>query len=248
LKVSGPVNIQYLYKNDEIKVIECNLRASRSLPFVSKVLGIDFVENIAKIFLGQRLTPDERCRREVPFFGVKSPTFSWLRLLGADPRLGVEMRSTGEVACFGRTVENAFLKSVLSSYFTWPSRKRLLVVNVTEDFAREVRQLKGHGYLVWTTPDSEEVCRKHGILHQVVPFDDVKEFIAGRNIDFVVNFPELPSQEDPIYYQIRRAVADYALPLITNERVATLLVQSLCQHKGVADLDIQHHDYYHSLY
>jgi carbamoyl-phosphate synthase large subunit len=248
LNVSGPVNIQYLYKDNEIKVIECNLRASRSLPFVSKVLGIDFVENIAKVFLGQLLAPDERCRREVPFFGVKSPTFSWLRLLGADPRLGVEMRSTGEVACFGRTVDNAFLKSVLSSYFNWPSRKRLLVVNISEDFARELRVLKGHGYLVWTAPDSEEICRKHGILHKTVPMEELREFIASREIDFVVNFPQLPSQEAPIYYQIRRTTADYALPLLTNERVATLLVQALSNHKGVADLDIQPHDYYHSLY
>jgi len=248
LGVSGPVNIQYLYKGDEIKVIECNLRASRSLPFVSKVLGIDFVENIAKVFLQQQLTPDERCRREVPFYGVKSPTFSWLRLLGADPRLGVEMRSTGEVACFGRTVENAFLKSVLSSYFTWPTRKRVLVINITEDFARELRTLKGHGYTVWAAPDSEEFCRKHGILHQVVPFDDLCEFIASREVDFVVNFPQLASQEDSKYYHYRRTTADYALPLLTNERVATLLVQSLAQHKGVADLEVEPHDYYHSLY
>lgn len=248
LNVSGPVNIQYLYRGDEVKVIECNLRASRSLPFVSKVLGIDFVENIAKIFLGQLLTPDERCRREVPFYGVKSPTFSWQRLLRADPRLGVEMRSTGEVACFGRTVENAFLKSALSSYFRWPSRKRLLVTNISDDFARELRVLKGHGYTVWCTPDSEESCKRHGIHEATVSFDDVKEFIASREIDFVVNFPELPSKEDPIYYHIRRTTVDYALPIITDERVATLLVQSLAQHKGVADLDIQPHDYYHSLY
>jgi len=248
LGVSGPVNIQYLYRGEEVKVIECNLRASRSLPFVSKVLGIDFVENIAKVFLGHLLAPDERCRREVPFYGVKSPTFSWQRLLGADPRLGVEMRSTGEVACFGRTVENAFLKSVLSSYFTWPSRKRLLVVNITEDFARELRVLKGHGYLVWSATDSKEVCEKHGILHATVEMDDLTEFISKREIDFVVNFPLLPSQESPLYYHVRRTTVDYALPLLTNERVATLLVQSLAQHKGVADLDIQPHDYYHSLY
>jgi len=248
LAVSGPVNIQYLYRDGEVKVIECNLRASRSLPFVSKVLGIDFVDNIAKIFMGHILSPDERCRREVPFYGVKSPTFSWLRLLGADPRLGVEMRSTGEVACFGRTVENAFLKSALSSYFTWPTRKRLLVVNVTEDFARELRTLKGHGYTVWSAEDSKDVCEKHGILHAVVPDDELLEFIARREIDFVVNFPQLPSQEDPSYYHIRRRAVDYALPLLTDERVAILLVQSLAQHKGVADLDIQPHDYYHSLY
>jgi len=248
LKVSGPVNVQYLYKNGEIKVIECNLRASRSLPFVSKVLGIDFVENIAKIFLGQSVNVDERCRREVPFFGVKSPTFSFTRLLRADPRLGVEMRSTGEVACFGRTVDNAFLKSVLSSYFKWPTRKRLLVSNVTENLARELRTLKAHGYTVYSTPDSEEHCKKHGVLKETIPFEEVEEFIAKREIDFVINFPQHPSTEKPIYYNIRRRAADYAVPLLTNERVANLLVLSLANHKGVADLDIQPHDYYHSLY
>jgi len=158
------------------------------------------------------------------------------------------MRSTGEVACFGRTVDNAFLKSVLSSYFKWPSRKRVLVANVTENFARELRTLKAHGYTVWATPDAVEHCKKHGILTGSVPFEEVEEFLAQRQVDFVVNFPKHQSVEDPIYYKIRRRAADYAVPLITNERVANLLVLSLANHKGVADLDIQPHDYYHSLY
>jgi len=198
--------------------------------------------------MGQQVRPDERCRREVPFFGVKSPTFSFTRLLKADPRLGVEMRSTGEVACFGKTVDNAFLKSVLSSYFKWPTRKRVLISNVTENFARELRTLKAHGYTVYSTPDAEEFLKKHGIHKETIPFEEVEEFIAKREIDFVVNFPQHPAKENPIYYTIRRRAADYAVPLITNERVGNLLVLSLANHKGVADLDIQPHDYYHSLY
>jgi biotin carboxylase len=248
LKVNGPVNIQYLYKNGEIKVIECNLRASRSLPFVSKVLGIDFVENAAKIFLGHKVESDERCRREVPFCGVKSPMFSWQRLLGADPRLGVEMSSTGEVACFGKDLHNAFLKSALSSYFKWPNKKRLLVSKITDDFARELRTLTGFGYKVWTTPDSEEICIRQGIHHATVSMENIPEFIARREVDFVVNFPGQINHEDPAYYRLRRRAADYALPVIANERVATLLVQSLCRHKGPYDLEIQSYDYYHSLY
>jgi len=248
LKVSGPVNIQYLYKDRQIKVIECNLRASRSLPFVSKVLGIDFCDNIAKVFMGQQIRPDERCRREVPFFGVKSPTFSFTRLLRADPRLGVEMRSTGEVACFGKTVDNAFLKSVLSSYFKWPTRKRLLVTNITEDFARQLRILKAAGYTVWCTPESEKFLQKFDMHNATVTFNDVEEFIARREVDFVVNFPQHISKEDPSFYKIRRRAADYAVPLITNERVGSLLIVALANHKGVADLDIQPYEYYHSLY
>jgi hypothetical protein len=248
LEVNGPVNIQYLYKDGKIKVIECNLRASRSLPFVSKVMGIDFVENAAKVFLGKQVSWDERCRREVPFCGVKSPMFSWQRLLGADPRLGVEMASTGEVACFGKDVHNAFLKSALSSYFKWPTRKRLLVSNITENFARELRTLTGHGYRVWNTPECEEVCKKQGIHHQTISMSEIQEFIAKREIDFVVNFPEHPAREDPAYYHLRRRSADYALPIITNERLATMLIQSLCKHKGPSDLEINSFSYYHSLY
>jgi hypothetical protein len=107
---------------------------------------------------------DQRCRREVPFYGVKSPNFSFQRLLGADPRLGVEMASTGEVACYGTTHHNAFLKAVLSSHFKWPTRKRVMLSNVTEDLVREVRTLQEYGFRVWTTEDSAPLVKKHGEL------------------------------------------------------------------------------------
>jgi carbamoylphosphate synthase large subunit len=100
------------------------------------------------VFLNRQVEVDDRCRREVPFFGVKAPNFSFQRLLGADPRLGVEMASTGEVGCFGKTHHNAFLKAVLSSHFKWPTRKRLLIANVTEDMVRELRTLTSYGYKV----------------------------------------------------------------------------------------------------
>ncbi len=249
LKVTGPVNIQYLFtKTGEIKVIECNLRASRSLPFVAKVLGINMVESIAKVFLGRPLEVDDRCRREVPFFGVKAPNFSFQRLLGADPRLGVEMASTGEVGCFGKTHHNAFLKAVLSSHFKWPHRKRLLVANVTEDLVRELRTLSSYGYKIWAAQDTAALCKKHNVPCTVVSLTEAAQLAADRKIDFVVNFPEHPSREPTGYYELRRKAADYALPVISNERVASMLVQSLCKHKSLSELDIQPYDYYHSLY
>ena len=249
LNVTGPVNIQYLFtKTGDIKVIECNLRASRSLPFVAKTLGINFVENIAKVFLGRQVEVDERCRREVPFYGVKAPNFSFQRLLGADPRLGVEMASTGEVACFGKTHHNAFLKAVLSSHFKWPTRKSLLVANVTENFVQELRTLSLYGYTVFATDDAAQMCKKYGVPATILSLEQAIKAAEQRTFDFLVNFPEHPSREPVGYYQVRRKAADYALPVISNERVALMLVQALAKHKSASELDVQPYDYYHSLY
>ena len=250
LQITGPANIQYLYTaTGELKVIECNLRASRSLPFVAKVMGINMVENMARVFMGRKLQQDERCLREVPFYGVKAPNFSFQRLLGADPRLGVEMASTGEVGCFGKTHHNAFLKAVLSSHFKWPTRKTLLAANITEDMARELRVLSAYGYTIIAAADNAaEYCRKFGVPHTELSLKDCIAAARERTFDFLINFPEHPSRENIAYYHLRRKTADYALPVISNERVAIMLAQALGKHKSINDLDIQSYDYYHSLY
>lgn len=147
------------------------------------------VDSIAKVLMGKQMQEDERCRSEVPFYGVKAPNFSFQRLLGADPRLGVEMASTGEVACFGKTPHNAFLKALLSSHFKWPNRKRLLVSHITEDYARELRSMTGQGFKVWTTDDSASVCERHGVKATVLTMPQAIEAATNCEVDFVVNFP-----------------------------------------------------------
>ena len=234
----------------DLKVIECNLRASRSLPFVAKTLGINMVENMARVFMGQQLAVDSRCLREVPFYGVKAPNFSWQRLLGADPRLGVEMASTGEVACYGKTVHNAFLKSVLSSHFKWPVKKTVLVSNISEELALELRTLAYYGYTVLATSNDNaaELCSVNNVPHEELTMEEAVEAAKEQRFDFLINFPEHPSREAEHYYQLRRRSADYALPVITDPRVARMLCQALSKHKSPNELEIEPYDYYHSTY
>ena len=143
---------------------------------------------------------------------------------------------------------NAFLKALLSSHFKWPNRKRLLVSHITEDYARELRSMTGQGFKVWATDDSASVCERHGVKATVLTMPQAIEAAANCEVDFVVNFPEHPSKESPDYYKLRRTATDYALPVISNERVAIMLAQSLCKHKSISELDVQPYDYYHSLY
>lgn len=249
LQVTGPVNVQYLFtESGELKVIECNLRASRSLPFVTKTLGVPMIDNLARIFMGQEVRKDERCRREVPFCGVKASMFSFQRLKGADPRLTVEMASTGEVACYGKNVHEAFLKAFLSSSFKWPTNKTVLVSSVTDELARELRTLSGYGYKVFSTESAAETLHAQGVPATVIPNSNVTEFISNKGADFVICWPDSLLHEDPFYYQLRRKAADFALPVIMNERVAKMLVESLCHIKSQSDIPIETFDYYHSLY
>lgn len=249
LKVSGPVNVQYLFTKDgDLKVIECNLRASRSLPFVTKTLGVPMVENLARVFMDQEVRKDERCRREVPFFGVKSSMFSFQRLKGADPRLTVEMASTGEVACYGKNVHEAFLKAFLSSSFKWPANKKVLVSSLTDELARELRTLAGYGYTVYTTECCDAKATEFEIPHTCVPNNEALEFLSNKKADFVICWPSSLTHEDPFYYHLRRKAADFALPVVMNDRVAKMLVESLCHIKSQSDLPIENFDYYHSLY
>lgn len=249
LQVSGPVNVQYLFTPEgDLKVIECNLRASRSLPFMTKTLGVPMIDNLARVFMGKEVRKDERCRREVPFSGVKASMFSFQRLKGADPRLTVEMASTGEVACYGKNVHEAFLKAFLSSSFKWPKNKTLLAASLTDDLARELRTLTGYGYRVFTIPATAEKAEQFGIPHVTIPNEDILEFLSNKGADFVINWPLSLVHEDPFYYQMRRKAADFALPVVMNDRVAKMLVESLCHIKAESDIPTENFDYYHSLY
>lgn len=244
LQVSGPVNIQYLVKGDEVLVIECNLRASRSFPFVSKVLGIDFLRTATRIFMGEDVPVDQRCYGKVPHYGVKAPMFSFQRLLGADPILGVEMASTGEVACFGKTPEEAFLKAVLSSNFRWPERKTALVANITPEFARQAKDLHRAGYRFFATPDSAELLAREQVPATTVPLEgdgSAMAKIQNKEIDFVVTFP---NHTDDEFYPLRRKTVDFQVSLVTDPKVAGMVARSLSQIHDLAGLSPEHHDSY----
>lgn len=244
LKVSGPVNIQYLVKDGEVMVIECNLRASRSFPFVSKVIGVDFVKTATRVFLGEDVPVEKKCYNKVPHYGVKAPMFSFQRLLGADPILGVEMASTGEVACFGDTPEEAFLKSVLSSNFKWPQKKSAMCVNITPTFAAQAKALHAAGYRFMATPESASLLAAEGVPATTVPLQgkgSALEHIQKKSVDFLVSFPNSTDDE---FYPIRRKAVDFGISIVTDPKVAGMVARSLGQIRSLDDLKPNHHDTY----
>jgi carbamoylphosphate synthase large subunit len=245
LQVSGPVNIQYLVKDGEVLVIECNLRASRSFPFVSKVVGVDFLRTATRIFMGEDVPVEQKCYNKVPHYGVKAPMFSFQRLLGADPIVGVEMASTGEVACFGATPEEAFLKAVLSSNFKWPKRKNALLANITPTFARQAKDLHAAGYRFFATPESAAMLAHESVPVTTVPLadgdDSALAHIQTKNVDFVVSFPD---HTDDQFYPLRRKSVDFGVPIVTDPKVAAMLARSLARVPTLDGLSPDHHDTY----
>ncbi len=261
LEVSGPVNIQYLYKDGKVSVIECNLRASRSFPFVSKVLGVDFLKTATKVFLGEEVPVEQKCFNKVDHYGVKAAQFSFQRLAGSDPVLGVEMASTGEVACFGRTPEEAFLKAILSSNFKWPHRKTVLLSNIDESFVNSAKTLQSEDFQIFATPESSPLLAGAGVSHSVLPLQSVRasegvshspkgssgeelsalDFVQQKKIDFVINFPI--GLDDP-FYPLRRKTVDFGVSLVTDPQVAKMLVTSLASVRDLSNLGIEHHQNY----
>merc|ERR1719361_2726740 len=198
LNISGPYNAQILITpDDEMKVIECNVRASRSLPFMSKCTGIDFVPLAAKIFLNEPY--DIPQKKDYTHVGVKCAQFSFTRLLGSDPTLGVEMASTGEVACFGENMHESFLKAMLSTHFKLPNKNILISAGsekVKENLVPYVQKLQEMGYTLYTTPGTHSYYKdNHGIESQVCHFPlsselpQAKDLLANKDIDLVINIP-----------------------------------------------------------
>jgi len=251
LNISGPFNSQFLVCDDgSIKVIECNLRASRSLPFVSKVTGVDFVRKAVQVFLEQKLQPMNLDLSKLPYVGVKAPQFSFRRLHGADPILGVEMTSTGEVACFGPNKYDAFIKALMAAQFTLPRKNVLLTCgdNVAE-FLPQVKLLRELGYNLVATPGTAYALNNLGLAVPRVlkprlegqSIDctppNVLNLLSRREIDIVFAFPRSSgSYHTPELlrdYKIRRTAVDFNIPIITNLQVAQLLVESLSKVKQV---------------
>ncbi|MDE0960235.1 MAG: carbamoyl-phosphate synthase (glutamine-hydrolyzing) large subunit [Planctomycetota bacterium] len=237
LAITGPFNIQFIARDNHIKVIECNLRASRSFPFVSKILKENFIDYAVRAMLGEKVESPSKSAFEFDFVGVKAPQFSFSRLRGADPLLGVEMSSTGEVACLGDTVEEAYLKALLSVGFTLPKKGVLLSTGTIEskaDFLDSARKIEELGLPIYATPNTHLFLEQNGVestmLHQ--PLDhkspSVIEALEDGRIDLVINVPRSLERKDLTSgYLIRRKVVDYGISMLTNIQAANLLVDAL---------------------
>ena len=247
LDITGPFNIQFLAKAGEIKVIECNLRASRSFPFVSKVARVNFIELAVEAMLG-RPARNRKSTLDLDYVGVKAPQFSFSRLKGADPTLGVEMASTGEVACLGEDVHEAFLKSILSAGFVLPKKSILLSIGSRADkikFLESAEVLRDLGFTIYATEQTSAVLAAHGVpatlLHKVHEnkSPNIMEYLTERKIEFVISIPdpERKSSFDSDYI-LRRTAVDFSIPLLTNLQVAELFVQAIA-HKKPDDLQIK---------
>ena len=238
LNISGPFNIQYLAKDNDIKVIECNLRASRSFPFVSKVLKINFIELATKVMLGLPVEKPEKNLFELDYVGIKASQFSFNRLQKADPVLGVDMASTGEVGCIGSDTSCAVLKAMLSVGYRIPKKKILLSTGTPKqkvDMLEAARMLQKKGYDIFATGGSSKFLTENGVENIRVYWPSEEghpqalEMLHKKEIDMVVNIPKnLTAGELDNGYKIRRAAIDLNIPLITNARLASAFINAFC--------------------
>ena len=238
LNISGPFNIQYLAKDNDIKVIECNLRASRSFPFVSKVLKINFIELATKVMLGLPMEKPEKNLFELDYVGIKASQFSFNRLQKADPVLGVDMASTGEVGCIGMDTSCAVLKAMLSVGYRIPKKNILLSTGTMKqkaDMMDAARMLVNKGYKLFATGGTHKTLAENGIesTHVYWPSEEghpqALEMLHRKEIDMVVNIPKnLTAGELSNGYKIRRAAIDLNIPLITNARLASAFINAFC--------------------
>lgn len=247
LNITGPVNIQFVAKGTDVMCIECNVRASRSFPFVSKTMGVDFIEAATKAMVDvdtadMNLPTLETRNRPNGFVGVKAPMFSFTRLRGSDPVLGVEMASTGEVACFGESNEEAFLKALLSTGFKLPKENVLVSVqgDLQDDFTHYAYQLHEVGYKLHATRNTAKVLEKNRVPCTVVAYptegDDVPErnardLIKNQEVGLVINVPTHNSKRLEDNYLMRRHAVDFGVPLLTNMNLVMMFSNAVYKHK-----------------
>lgn len=259
LNVTGPFNIQFIAKDNDIKVIECNVRASRSFPFVSKVMGVDLIEMATKAMTGQPFAEYPTPTLGPDCVGVKVPQFSFSRLSGADPVLGVEMASTGEVACFGVDKEEAYLKALLSTGFKIPKANVLLSIGSYKDkkeMLPSVKKLQRIGYKLFATAGTADFLQEHGVAVQFLEVlgDDedmnsefsLTQHLAKNTIDLYINLPSNNKYRRPANYmskgyQTRRMAVDYQIPLVTNVKNAKILIEAIARH---VYLDVSKRDFH----
>jgi carbamoyl-phosphate synthase large subunit len=248
LHISGPFNIQYLARDNDIKVIECNLRASRSFPFVSKVLKINFIELATKVMLGLPVERPEKSLFDLDYVGIKASQFSFNRLQNADPILGVDMASTGEVGCIGMDTSCAVLKAMLSVGYRIPKKNILLSTGTMKqkaDMLDAARMLAEKGYKLFATGGTHKTLMDNGIENTLVYWPSEEghpqalEMLHNQQIDMVVNIPKnLTQGELDNGYKIRRAAIDLNIPLITNARLASAFIYAFCT-MSVDDIGIK---------
>ena len=249
LHISGPFNIQFLARENDIKVIECNLRASRSFPFVSKVLKINLIEMATRIMLGLPVEKPNKSLFDLDYVGIKASQFSFNRLQKADPVLGVDMSSTGEVGCLGEDSRTALLKSMLSVGHRIPQKNILLSTGDGKQKAEMLAacmMLRDHGYKLFATPGTSRYLTENGIENTTVYWPSeapqqpqALEMLHNKEIDMVVNVNKnLSSGELTNGYKIRRAAIDLNIPLITNARLASAFIYAFCTVK-LDDLEIR---------
>ena len=239
LNISGPFNMQLMAKNNEIKVIECNLRASRSFPFVSKVLKVNFIDIATRVMLGADPQVPHKSAFELDYVGIKAPQFSFSRLQKADPVLGVEMASTGEVGCIGEDFHEAILKSMISVGYAIPKKNVLLSTGDSRskmDMLSAAKALQSRGYNIFATKGTAAFLELNGVHATVLHWPDQKEqpntldYIKEKKIDLVVNIPKnLSKDELNNDYTIRRSAIDFNIPLITNARLASAFIIAFCR-------------------
>ena len=248
LQISGPFNIQFLAKGNAIKVIECNLRASRSFPFISKVLKINFIDLATQIMLGKKVEKPHKTLFDIDYVGIKASQFSFSRLQKADPVLGVDMVSTGEVGCLGSDTNDAILKSMLSVGYKIPKQNILLSTGTAKqkvDMLAAAELLYKKGYKLFATGGTHLMLAENNIpsIRVAWPgeegYPQALELLHEREIDMVVNIPKnLTAGELDNGYKIRRAAIDLNIPLITNSRLASAFITAFCT-TPIEDLEIK---------
>ncbi len=237
LNINGPFNIQFLAKDNKVKVIECNLRVSRSFPFVSKTLKKNFIEIAAKVIMGKKVEKQDDILFNYDYVGVKAPEFSFTRLEGADPTTGVEMASTGEVACFGNDFDEAFLKALTAVGYKFPIKSILISSGSIEsksELLESTRQLLKCGVKFYATPGTAKFMESNGIPVEILDWPlngkspNSVDFIKAGKIDLVINIPKNFQEEELTNdYLIRRTAVDFKVPLITNRQLAMRLAEAL---------------------
>ncbi|GAB9467935.1 Carbamoyl-phosphate synthase, large subunit [Globisporangium polare] len=255
LNITGPFNIQLMARDNDVKVIECNLRASRTFPFISKTFDLNFINLATKAMIGLPVKSVPIALTDIDYVGVKAPQFSFTRLHGADPTLGVEMASTGEVACFGTDMHEAYLKALISAGFKMPKEKKVLISigneHIKREFTDSARILEQNGYTIFATPGTAAHLEAHDIkvtvLHKPVEADkslpNVIDFISQGKIELVINVPEGTNNEElSAGYLIRRAAVDFGVSLINNVKCAVLFAQAIQKVKKLEICDIS--EYY----
>ncbi len=237
LKITGPFNIQFIAKDGKIKVIELNLRASRTFPFVSKTYGINFIEIATRAMIEDKIEKIEKSLFDKDYICIKAPQFSFSRLKKADPVLSVEMVSTGEVACFGKSIHEAFLKAIISTGFEVPKKAVLISIKGDENRFRSIewiKKLKKMNFKIYATEHTSEFLKNNGIKNTLLykihegKEPNVKTYIISKKIDLVINVPfSYDKLEFDDSYEIRRMAVDLSIPLITNIQLARLLIESI---------------------